>query len=310
MINKKRILVIILIIFMNLKVVALESAYIVYKIDGDIITNIDIKNEKKYLIALNQQLESLNEKQLLDISKQSIIKETIKKKEVLKYYILDQTDNYINTVVSDLVVRLKLDSLDELEEYLREYGLTINQIKQKIEIETFWNRLIYDKFINQLIIDEEAIKQKISERKETDTKKIYRLSEIVFEKDANIDVNQKFKKISESIEEIGFKNTANLYSIADSTKFGGDIGWIEANSLSGVISELLNKVNINDYIKPIPMGANFLILKIEDIKFEKVKIDEKKEFIKILNSEKNRQLDNYSKIYYNKIEINIKINEL
>ena len=310
MINKKRILVIILIIFMNLKVVALESAYIVYKIDGDIITNIDIKNEKKYLIALNQQLESLNEKQLLDISKQSIIKETIKKKEVLKYYILDQTDDYINTVVSDLVVRLKLDSLDELEEYLREYGLTINQIKQKIEIETFWNRLIYDKFINQLIIDEEAIKQKISERKETDTKKIYRLSEIVFEKDANIDVNQKFKKISESIEEIGFKNTANLYSIADSTKFGGDIGWIEANSLSGVISELLNKVNINDYIKPIPMGANFLILKIEDIKFEKVKIDEKKEFIKILNSEKNRQLDNYSKIYYNKIEINIKINEL
>ena len=310
MINKKRILVIILIIFINLKVVALESAYIVYKIGEDIITNVDIKNEKKYLIALNQQLESLNEKQLLDISKQSIIKETIKKKEVLKYYILDQTDDYINTVVSDLVVRLKLDSLDELEEYLREYGLTINQIKQKIEIETFWNRLIYDKFINQLIIDEEAIKQKISERKETDTKKIYRLSEIVFEKDANIDVNQKFKKISESIEEIGFKNTANLYSIADSTKFGGDIGWIEANSLSGVISELLNKVNINDYIKPIPMGANFLILKIEDIKFEKVKIDEKKEFIKILNSEKNRQLDNYSKIYYNKIEINIKINEL
>ena len=295
---------------MNLKVVALESAYIVYKIDGDIITNIDIKNEKKYLIALNQQLESLNEKQLLDISKQSIIKETIKKKEVLKYYVLDQTDNYINTVVSDLVVRLKLDSLDEIEEYLREYGLTINQIKQKIEIETFWNRLIYDKFINQLIIDEEAIKQKISERKETDTKKIYRLSEIVFEKDANIDVNQKFKKISESIEEIGFKNTANLYSIADSTKFGGDIGWVEANNLSGVISELLNKVNINDYIEPIPMGANFLILKIEDIKFEKVKIDEKKEFIKILNSEKNRQLDNYSKIYYNKIEINIKINEL
>ena len=310
MINKKRILVIILIIFINLKVVALESAYIVYKIGEDIITNVDIKNEKKYLIALNQQLESLNEKQLLDISKQSIIKETIKKKEVLKYYVLDQTDNYINTVVSDLVVRLKLDSLDGLKEYLREYDLTINQIKQKIEIETFWNRLIYDKFINQLIIDEEAIKQKISERKETDTKKIYRLSEIVFEKDANIDVNQKFKKISESIEEIGFKNTANLYSIADSTKFGGDIGWIEANSLSGVISELLNKVNINDYIKPIPMGANFLILKIEDIKFEKVKIDEKKEFIKILNSEKNRQLDNYSKIYYNKIEINIKINEL
>ena len=310
MINKKRILVIILIIFINLKVVALESAYIVYKIDGDIITNIDIKNEKKYLIALNQQLESLNEKQLLDISKQSIIKETIKKKEVLKYYILDQTDNYINTVVSDLVVRLKLDSLDGLKEYLREYDLTINQIKQKIEIETFWNRLIYDKFINQLTIDEEAIKQKISERKETNTKKIYRLSEIVFEKDANIDVNQKFKKISESIEEIGFKNTANLYSIADSTKFGGDIGWVEANNLSGVISELLNKVNINDYIEPIPMGANFLILKIEDIKFEKVKIDEKKEFIKILNFERNRQLDNYSKIYYNKIEINIKINEL
>ena len=310
MINKKRILFIILIIFINLKVVALESAYIVYKIGGDIITNIDIENEKKYLIALNQQLENLNEKQLLDISKQSIIKETIKKKEVLKYFILDQTDNYINTVVSDLVVRLKLDSLDELKEYLREYDLTINQIKQKIEIETFWNRLIYDKFINQLTIDEEAIKQKISERKETNTKKIYRLSEIVFEKDANIDVNQKFKKISESIEEIGFKNTANLYSIADSTKFGGDIGWVEASSLSGVILELLNKVNINDYIEPIPMGANFLILKIEDIKFEKIKIDEKKEFIKILKSEKNRQLDNYSKIYYNKIEINIKIDEL
>ena len=310
MINQKTIFFIVIAFFINLKTLAIESVYIVYKIGDEIITNIDIKNESQYLISLNQQLQSLSKKRLLEISKQSIIKEIVKKNEIVKYFTLDQSDPYIEEYIKDLYLRLGLKNLNELDEYLGEFNLTTDDIKKKIEVETFWNKLIYDKYIAQISINNDVIKQKINERKKTANKRLYSLSEIVFEKEVNVSIDDRIKQISESIQEIGFKNTANLYSISDSSKFGGNIGWVEENSLAVEISKVLKNTKVGDYIKPIQLGANFLILKIEDIKFEKLEIDEEKEFQKIVQFEKNKQLDRFSQIYYNKIKINVNINEL
>ena len=54
--------------------------------NNQIITNIDIENESKYLIALNNQLKNLDNKKILEIARESIIKETVKKIEILKYF--------------------------------------------------------------------------------------------------------------------------------------------------------------------------------------------------------------------------------
>ena len=57
------------------------------------------------------------------------------------------------------------------------------------------------------------------------------------------------------------------------------------------------------------MPSGFLVLQVNNIKNTKVKIDLEKEFKKLLNYEKNNQLNQYSKIYYNKIKKNLEINE-
>ena len=295
---------------MSLKASAIENIYIVYKIDNEIITNIDIKNESKYLLALNQQLKTINVDQLLNLSKQSIIKETIKKKEVLKYFKLEQKDLFLDSFIENFYIKLNLTSLIELENYLDEFNLTILDLKKKFEIEHFWNKIIFEKYNKKININEKNIRKRIKEKKMIKNKKIYSLSEIVFEKEQNITLEEKMKKISESIKEIGFKNTANLYSVADSAKFGGDIGWVEEDNLSEKIASILKVIELGNHSGTIEMGANFLILNIDNIKFETKEINEEEEFIKIYNYEKNRKLDQFSKIYFNKIKINTKIDEL
>ena len=310
MISKNILLLIILTILINLKVLAIENIYIAYKIDDEIITNIDIKKESRYLIALNQQLETLKDDQLLNASKQSLIKETIKKKEVLKYFKLDQTDPYLDIFMENLYLRLKLANLDELENYLQKYNLTLPEVKKKFEIEHLWNKIIYEMYKNRINIDEDKIKQSINEKKLNTNTKVYSLSEIIFEKDQDISMKDKMKKISESIKEIGFKNTANLYSIADSAKYGGDIGWVEEDSLSKEVSTILNETGLGNQSKVIKLNGNFLILNIDDIKYKPKEFDEEKEFQMIYRFELDKKLEQFSKIYFKKIKINTKIDEL
>ena len=215
---------------------SLESVYIVYKIDNKIITNIDIKNETKYLIALSPPLKTLNVKQLQDISRESLIKETIKKKEVTKYFKLNQSNKDIDKFIQDLYLRLGLNNEDEFEIYLKKNDLTISKIREKIEIETFWNKLIYEKYINQVNINEKLLKNKILQQEKFENIKKYLLSEIVLKKDDNVDGNRRVMQVKESINEIGFKNTATLYSESDNAKFGGVIGWVDETNISEEIN--------------------------------------------------------------------------
>ena len=308
--KKKIFLFITFLMLIGSKVWALESVYIAFKIDDEIITNIDIAKETKFLIALNETLKTLNKNQLIDLSKKSIIKETIKKKELLKYFQLNQEDPFLNTFLENLYVTLNLNNLSEFEIFLNEYDLTVKDVKKKIEIDHYWNKLIFEKYKDQLDIDKDTIMEKISKKEKIKDKKIYKLSEIIFEKDQNTSLEDKVNNIIESINEIGFKNTANLYSVADSNKYGGNIGWVEEISLSNKISKILNKTDLGNYTETIKVGVNFLILKIDDIKFENTEIDIKKEFTKIYNFEVDRKLEQFSKIYFNKIKLNININEL
>ncbi len=294
----------------GLKGFSLENVNIVLKIDDQIVTNIDIKKEAKFLIALNKSLETLNEKKLIDLAKKSIVKETIKKKELLKYFELNQEDPNLDIFLESFYIKLNLNNLSELEVFLNTYDLTVENVKKKIEIDHYWNKLIFEKYKNQIDIDKDAIIEKITKRKLIKDKKIYELSEIIFEKSQNETLKDKVDSITESISEIGFKNTANLYSIADTNKYGGNIGWVDEISLSDKISKILNKTNLGDYTETIKVGSNFLILKIDNIKFEKSEIDEEKEFSKIYNFEVDKKLEQFSKIYFNKVKINTKINEL
>ena len=147
---------------------------------------------------------------------------------------------------------------------------------------------------------------KIDEVKSEDRKQ-YLLSEIVFKKKQDQSIDKHINKIRESIKEIGFNNTANIFSIADSSKFGGKIGWVDESNLSKTIIQKL-KIMIKINILMLFKLVCYLILKIDEIKINKMAID-KKALKNLIQFETNKQLNQYSKIYFNKVSVNYSINE-
>ena len=306
----KFILFLFLLLIISFKSNTTENFYIVYKVNNEIITNSDIEKEYRYLVSLNNQLKNLEKQKVIQLSKESALREKIKKIELAKYFDLKTINIDIDNYLENFYRNLNIKNKKEFEEYLESNNISLNYVQKKIEIEILWNQLIYDRYISQINIDRNQLKEKVKKLISTKKQKKYSLSEILFDKENNSNFEKKLENINQSISEIGFKNTANIYSISDSSKFGGKIGWIEEQKLSTKILEQLKALEVGQYTSPVQVGSSFLILKIEEIKYENAIINEDEELNKMIQFETSKQLDQFSKIFYGKIKINSFINEL
>ena len=286
------------------------ESYVVLQVNNKIITNVDIENEFKYLIALNKDLKNIEKERVLKLAKDSIIREKIKEEEVMKYFDLSVENKFIDKIIKDFYNKLGFNKEEEFKRYLLSYNLSFKDVKKKISIEAAWNDLIYKKFSTKIEIDQTKIKNKINDIILKNKKlNVYLLSEIVFNLENNENIESKYKKILQSISEIGFKNSANIYSIADSSKLGGQIGWIKENQLSDNIKKKIIKKKIGEHTEPLVIPGGFLILNIDNIKLQEENLNFDEEFKKQVSFEKNMQLDKFSKIYFKKIKKNSEINE-
>ena len=279
------------------------------KIDNEIITTHDIEQEINYLKALNPRLNQINKNELSIIAKNSVIKEFIKKKEIQKYKKLDSQNSQIDSVLNNLIQNLNLQNEDQLKNYLKNNNFSIEELKKKIGIENEWKNLIYSKYINKVKIDKEELVKKIEESSKDKSTLEYNLSEIVFTKNKALTLEKLFFDIEESIIKNGFENTANLYSISESSKVGGKLGWVKKNNLSETIIDKLSSIEINEYSSPLQIDNNFLIFKINEIRKIQIEIDKEKELDKMIFIETTKQLDKFSNIFYNKLKLNSEISE-
>lgn len=283
---------------------------IIYKIDNEIITSYDIKKEVKYLISMNTNLSSLEENEILKLATQSIIKEKIKIIELKKYYSLgENTNNEIVTQVTRGIYRgLGIKNEEEFMVYLSTFNIQIDWVKEKFEIESLWNDLIYRKYENQILIDRDKIKEQVS--KEFKTKKRNKrlfLSEILIKLTKEGDQLTLITEVKKKIEEIGFGNTANTYSISKTANKGGRIGWVNESSLSSMIVKEIKNLKKGEITIPIKLTSGFLILKVNDIEINEIKVDLEKITDSRINNELNKQLDQFSTLYFNKTKTNTKI---
>ena len=305
MIKKFLYIAIFILNFNNL--LAIESK-IIYKIQNEIITNIDIKNEYNFLSALNNNLQSLGKEKIFNIAKDSIIREKIKQVELIKNSIDVNVDiAYQDELIENIYRKLDLRSVDDFKEYLKKYDLNFKTVEKKVKIDALWNELIIKKYDAKVEINLEKIKNKINNKKSVT--KSYLLSEIVFEIQNKKEIKKKYSEIQKSVNEVGFKNTVSIYSISDSRKTGGNIGWVNASSLNNKIRDNILSLNINDLSSPFIMPGGVLILKIDDIKEEPKKINFDLELEKAIRYERNKQLNQYSQIYFNKTKKNLGFNE-
>ena len=202
------------------------------KVDSEIITSYDIEKERNYLLVLNPKLKVMDEEKILEISKKSLIKETIKKNEILKYKVLDLQNPQIEFILNNIIKNLGFQSLSQFRNHLEKLDISINDIKEKIEIENQWKSLVYARYSNSLKIDIESLQKQIDNTSKENFLLEYNLSEIVFTKKNDLSLDNLINEIQDSIKNVGFENTAILYSNSDSSKVGGKIGWIRKNNLS------------------------------------------------------------------------------
>lgn len=283
---------------------------IVIKVNNEIITNIDIENEIRYLVALNNELKETSEEILKNLAKQSVIKEKIKKNEVSKYFKFNSSQEYLDNIIKSYYTKLGIDSLENFKIYLQEYDLELDIVKNKIEIELLWNQLIGRQYQGQISINKKDLENKVEKYlKENELTKEFNLSEIVFQIKNDNEIIEKKNLIKKDIIEKGFKNAANIYSISESSKFGGELGWIKSNQLSNKILDILTNLSIDEISEPIKIPNGYMILKINDIREITIEKDKEKLLDDLIKVETNNKYSQFSIIYYNKLKLNSVISE-
>tara|TARA_Y100000768_G_scaffold283413_1_gene218058 strand:- start:2338 stop:3279 length:942 start_codon:yes stop_codon:yes gene_type:complete len=303
-----------LFIFFNFFFLLIENSLsfenkIVLKIDNIIITTIDIENEKNYLIALNPNIKKLDENRLNEIAKNSLLREKIKEKEILKYVDnIKLKQDFLDQLIKQRYSRIDLRSKDDFLDYLKNFELKIKIIEKKISIEALWNQLIYQKFYKNVKINKDKLRDEIIKKFEKDEKN-FLLSEIVFKVLNKNNLKKKYSEIMDSVNKENFESAALTFSISDSSNVGGKLGWIKESSLNNTINKKLKKLKKGDVTNPILTPNGYLILKIDDIKYIKKNYDENEELNNLIKIKTNEQLNQQSIIYFNKIKKNLSINE-
>ena len=309
--NKYLIANVFLIIICNLfyisKGLAVEGKIIV-KVENEIITNLDINNEEIYLKILNPNLTNIDKQSLYMIAKNSLIREKIKIAEISKHKLNEVDDKYLENVVNSIYSKIGIKNKQDFISYIESYGLNLSTLKEKLTYEALWNQLIYRKYFTKVKIDTDKVKQDILISNNNKTKS-YLLSEIVYSVDKKDQRKIIEKKIDESIKNNGFENTASIFSISESSKTGGKLGWIDESSINTEIKEKIINLDIGDITTPIVVPGGFLILKIENIKEIENKIDINTELEKRIKFLQNTQLNQFSNIYFMKIKKDFFIDE-
>jgi len=311
MISKPIFIIYFLLIFLNFNNIFSFENKILIKIDNDIITTIDLYNESNYLLALNQDLKNLDKNSIFEITKNSLIKDTIKSKELRKNFKnLEVEEEILNQIIVSIYKNKNFDNYNSFIDYLNKFDVSIEYIKNKISIELLWNNLIAEKFNKNVVIDKEKIKNDLQKNLNKNSKD-YLLSEIIFDVTNSKNYEKKVETIESDINQKGFLNAVLIHSISNSaSNSNGDIGWVNENSLNVRIKKEVDDLKIGDHTKPIKIPGGFLILKINDIRMvENQMIDLDKKVNEVINLERNDQLNNYSNIYFNKVKKEIKINE-
>ena len=304
---KKKKIILFIISFLFCNFAQSQEIIIISKIGDDIVTNIDIENEKKYLLLLNDKLDQLKEDDFFRLAKNSLTKELIKKKEVNKSFKI--TDEKVkNKIIENFYTRIGFKNKNEFINYLDKKKINFENLKEKLIIEAFWNQIIYIKFNNRVRIDKSSIEKDIVNYYNSRDKKFeFNLSEIVI--DAEKDINFKKKEILNYINKFGFKVAANKFSKSDTSKYGGEIGWIKSSRLTKKIKNKISKIQVGEVTEPIQTSNGYLFIKLNQKREIKEKLDLKSELKQQVEFEKNRQLNQFSLNYFKKLKKNTSIYE-
>ncbi len=283
---------------------------ILFKIDNQIITTIDIYHEVKFLKIFNPQINELNNDEQLVVSKNSIIRDKVKKTEILNFVEeIKVEDKFLLNLLKTKYSQIEFSSIVNFENYLKENDLNVKLIKEKFAIELIWNDLVFQKYNSKISIDKKKIKSEILNKPKKNLRELS-ISEIVFNVSKKSEFEKKYEQILKDIELTGFKNAALIHSVSDSASIGGYIGWIKEDNLNENIRKKISNLKKGEFSKPILTSSGFLMIKVEDEKRYEIDFNLDREITNLIQFKTNEQLNQFSRLYFNKVKKNIIFNEL
>jgi peptidyl-prolyl cis-trans isomerase SurA len=308
MIKKLKVLII-LIYFIASQAYALENK-IILKVDNDIITSLDIFEEIKTLKFFNENLNQISNEEIYKIGLESLLNHKIKKNEVLVNFgnLNLKNEDYLKALIENTYKKKGYKNLREFKDKLNNKGINFNYYEEKIKTNILWGQIVYSKYSNKIIVDENELLEKIKNQKNLN--RSFNLSEIVFQIENINELDTKYQLIKSDIEKIGFENSILKYSQNISSDNNGQLGWVDEKFINKNIQDQLDNIAIGAITKPIRIPSGFLILKKNDVKTIEQEIDIEEELKKLVNYERDKLLNNYSNIYFNKVKNNLNINAL
>jgi peptidyl-prolyl cis-trans isomerase SurA len=292
--------------FIQFSVAENHEVKILYKVNENIISNIDVANEIRYLRILDKNFQNIELNKLKDVALKSLIKEFIKKDEIEKYYNVNYNSTDIDKYINRIGLNLGFNNIDDLTDHLSKNNIKLKDIRRKLNIEKTWNSLIYEIYFKKIVINKEQISNKLEKIINQKTyQKSFRLSEIVFSAKDKISFEKKYNEILHDIEKTNFNQAAIIHSISDTANSGGEVGWVNTSQLSKKIYDEIKNLKAEQMSRPITTPGGMLILKVNEIKdVLNEKLDKDLELSNMIKIEQNRQLTEYSIIHYKKIERN------
>ncbi len=273
------------------------STKILFKINEQIITNIELENEKKFLIFLNPNLKKLSSNQIEIISIDSLKNRKIKELELEKFTDLNK-ENLGKPIINNFISNSKYDNKENLLIELKKINLNYKFFEKNFIIDNTWREFVLTRFKSQVKINIDKLKKQLQNRKNEIEE--LNMSEIIFEINPGITYEEKVKQIYSEINNSGFEAAASIFSISESKKYGGKIGWIKASQISEKIYSEIKE--IKEISSPIKINNRYLIIKINGKRKINQKINYDEELNKLINIETDKELNKLGYIYFNKIK--------
>ncbi len=309
--RKNLLRIIFVIIFLNIENYAFSSTKnkIIVSVEDQIISSYELKNKIKTILFFSgQQLEQANIDRSKNLALKQLIDYKLKKNQVIRFNIQNDNSNKTLEYLKNLSLKYQTD-INGLKIIFKNNDLDYDMYLDEMNTEFNWQALIFNKFKDQIIIDEKEIDIELNNFIESqEDLEEYKLAEIEIPLKNNSDDRKTILEINDQIKQIGFKDAAIKYSISTSSLSGGDIGWISSKSLSEEILSIINKMKINDISKPIIQTNTATIIKLINKKtsnINDVNLDQLKQ--QIIKNKKNNLLNLYSNNYLSKIKNNVLI---
>ncbi len=268
---------------------------IIVKVGNEIVTLVELENRiNTSLILSNQTITQESINNVKNQSLRKLIDYKLKKSE-LKNYDFKTNQRAITEHLLNISKKLNIDPI-ELRKFFKINNIDYDQYLEEVKIEFLWQKLIVAVYSAKIKINEDQIQQEVINLIENQ-KNIEEFKVAEIELNYNNDSMQNLiKEIKESINSIGFSDTAVKYSNSTSALNGGEIGWIKLQSMSNNISDEIESLNIGDVSKPIINGENLIFLKVIDKRFIEInnEINTKKIKEDLINAKKSELLNLYS----------------